>query len=425
MRTPSGFQSYGKKPLNIRFKAQTVNTQQAEPGTVTRPSHTASLLQIQLNNQEETLALTFFVNDFAINGRSLESSRGYFESIVPIFKAAHSGSTISRAVAAISTLLFSGWQRSTRILELSHLRLGQALQQLRADLKEPAIRSKDETLLSILVLQCYENARAVTQLDKADRIHHDGAINLIKSLGLGGFQSDHAKRLLLYVLNTEVSSALRESRTVDSELAMWCKSATDMPWNTSSRLDMIGITVADIQKNFVHLSQVIDSGSASVDTFNDLKAMYAHLNSVTEALGAWVQFVPQDWQPLRFSASKQTDPPVEMYLDTFEIYPSIQIASIWNTWRSYSLIMLEIQNHLNERLSDAFVSVPEFIEHSPLLYHIQEFVDSVCYSLPFYLGNQTEHCSWVLEMAKCNGSGINFFAWLRCSTSIKGHFVTR
>ena len=58
-----------------------------------------------------------------------------------------------------------------------------------------------------------------------------------------------AKRLFLYLFNTEVSNAIRECRCVSSDLDSWMDDE-NIPWNHSFRLDRIGIRVARLQYDF-------------------------------------------------------------------------------------------------------------------------------------------------------------------------------
>lgn len=371
---------YRKKPVTIRFKTQKLNIQHSSSSNNNAGSSVNTPNTAQPHEPDENLAINFFINGFALAGRSLETSRGFFESIIPILNAAGSTSAVSVATTAVSALLLNRWKRSAHILSLSRIRLGEALQKLQADLKEPVKRRDEATLLSVLMLQCYENARATFRWDNPRTVHQDGAFSLIKTLGLNAFQSVHAKRLLLYMLNAEVTAALREGRSIDPDIRRWAESAAEIPWNLSSRLDYIGIRLAELQENFVEF-QTSDSESTT--------ALVGQLVEILNALKLWTGLLPDLWQPVRFRAQKQLDPPIQMYLDTYDIYPTVEIASIWNTWRNYSLIAFSLQYQLEEQLyrhSPPSCGMTESkVDHNK----VQGIVDSLCYSIPFYLGNRS------------------------------------
>ncbi|MBE7182129.1 MAG: hypothetical protein INR71_13160, partial [Terriglobus roseus] len=274
---------YGKKPMNIRFKAQSERRKSRNNSPTEGPSRVPSS-QIQPSENEEALAINFFTSSFALNGRSLDSSRGFFESVVPILSAELPTSTVSVAVSAVATFFLSRWRRGTSTLELSRVRLGQALRQLQIDLLNPAVRSRDATLLSILMLQCYENTRAVVQRDRAARVHQDGAITLIKSLRLDAFRSEHAQRLLLYVLNVETFSALRGNRPVDQDLAAWIESLADPSLNCSARLDKLGVRISSVQDRLA-LIQAADAHDP--DAHGALEDLGTQLRSIEVALVTW------------------------------------------------------------------------------------------------------------------------------------------
>lgn len=81
------------------------------------------------------------------------------------------------------------------------------------------------------------------------------------------------------------------------------------------------------------------------------------------------------------------------------MYPSIQIANIWNSWRIYHLVLQQIRLRLaSETLTHA--RGREYSEHdksnadginnnSQYTHEGQEHVDSICNSIPLYLGNCT------------------------------------
>src|SRR4051812_4371803 len=88
------------------------------------------------------------------------------------------------------------------------------------------------------------------------RIHHDGALALVRRLHPSTFESDLAKLLILYLFNIEVSSALHERRSPPPDLYRYTQSVLrTLPSNPSFRLDQIGFNVARYQASFSELLQ--------------------------------------------------------------------------------------------------------------------------------------------------------------------------
>lgn len=390
------------KTIRVRFKDQTntvsrrLHTLRGD-GAPTQPSPPqTNQLSILLNPRipEETQAFNFFLRNFVSSGRSLDSSRGLFETIIPAISSAPSSSSVSLAVSAISTLIFSKFRKDNDT-KLPNQRFGQALCRLQDDLRDDSLSQSDETLLAILVLQFHENVSAILGLRKVSRTHQDGALAWMKQQDPRNFQSNTAKLLLRWVGNTDVSSSIREGRRVDSELARWIKLG-NIPWSPSSSLDEIGIEVADVQYSFRQLN--LQHSSCTALTCTHLPAwtkLHRLAKELERKLLVWPQLLPSHWQPRIWYPTTESIPNIYMYSDTCEIYPSIQIASIWNTWRGYRLIVLSvlasIQISILPGLSLSFLASNlrlQIIDTTLVLQRIQGLVDSVCYSVPFYLGNR-------------------------------------
>ncbi|KAJ4301483.1 hypothetical protein N0V90_003575 [Kalmusia sp. IMI 367209] len=198
-----------------------------------------------------------------------------------------------------------------------------------------------------------------------------------------------SRGLLLNVLNIEVSLAIRECQPVDPELVPWFASLPySMPLNPAIKLSCIGISVANIQYRFElilkeHLNCPIGECSHSAD----IAQLYKEIIEFEIASSEWAQSIPKYWKPHIWEPkAKYSGAPIPMYQETCEIYPSVQIASVSNTWRGYQLIICKILAIMH---THAWVEphTSAQIRFSPEKV-IQSLVDSMCYSIPFYLGNR-------------------------------------
>lgn len=105
--------------------------------------------------------------------------------------------------------------------------------------------------------------------------------------------------------------------------------------------------------------------------------------------------MPDHWQPRRLTSGQDVGPSIPTYRSVCEVYPSCQIANIWNLWRIQRLLLVKVtlgsldkilyssQSELTKDQISA--GIQDFVECKQTL---QEMVDSVCYSVPFYLGNR-------------------------------------
>jgi hypothetical protein len=126
----------------------------------------------------------------------------------------------------------------------------------------------------------------------------------------------------------------------------------------------------------------------------------ADAKRIDAQLLAWARSLPDHWQPLKLTSGHEIHPHIPTYLSVCEVYPSCQIASIWNLWRSQRLLLVKIVLGLLDTLlcldqseltqDQISARVEDSIEYQKTL---QELVDSMCHSVPFYLGNRTKPSS--------------------------------
>jgi hypothetical protein len=116
----------------------------------------------------------------------------------------------------------------------------------------------------------------------------------------------------------------------------------------------------------------------------------------------WAMKVPASWTPFNFNfqrLSKSSRLP-DTYLGSCDVFPSVQVASMWNTWRIQRLVVLTIlMSCINAAAAVGYE--PSMISCSgagktkvaSIQNGIQKIVDSICASVPYHLDNRTERCS--------------------------------
>jgi hypothetical protein len=249
-------------------------------------------------------------------------------------------------------------------------------------------------MLAVLALQFYENIVAVWGYRSPTPIHLNGAVSFLPIATLGNVNSTMNAYIRKYILHIEISSALRQKRPLQSIAYSWLKSSepTAGAANLSMALDSIGASVAEFQATCLR--------EVKHDSF--LPQRSKEFERVAEAqrldtqLLEWARSVPSHWQPRKLISSQDIDPSIPAYRSVCEVYPSCQIASVWNLWLSQRLILVKIAlGSLNVILqggqSELFRNQKSAIEKDFILHQerLQGLVDSVCYSVPFYLGNRT------------------------------------
>lgn len=344
-------------------------------------------------------AVSFFLGYYANMGRNLESARGFFEILVPVFCSQPQNSALSLAVSAVASRILSIWRYGPASIQSPRETYTQAITSLRSALQDRIERSNPATLLAVLALHLYENIAAIYGLNSATRIHLDGAVSLLPFANVHQVNDMIGAYIRRYILHTEVSSAMRQKRSLRSIAYTWLgsKEPIGAPDNPSSALDTIGASVAELQANY--LQAVMQNGTVPLSE-QSLQEWIAEAKRIDEQLLDWARNVPDYWRPVKLVSGQDIDLSIPTYRSVCEVYPTCQIATIWNLWRVQRLLLVKIRfsslctilygkpsGSVNDQI---LAENQDFFEYKQIL---QELVDSVCYSVPFYLGNRTKPSS--------------------------------
>ncbi|KAF2728112.1 hypothetical protein EJ04DRAFT_110567 [Polyplosphaeria fusca] len=320
-------------------------------------------------------AVAFYLRHYAGYGRSIDSARGFFEVLVPVYRSQENDSALSHAVSALASLVWSIWRHGSHgatDCRPPRQSYAQAVAGLRRAIADRNQVNMPATLLAVLALQLYENVAAIYGLRLAARTHHDGAISLLSLAEPGRANAMVGAYVQKFVLHIEVSSAMRRKRPIQStvSLCLRSKAPTAAPYNPSVALDDIGASIADLQ---------------AAHAGGDPKA---EAKRIDDQLLAWARSVPLHWRPIRLTSGHGFDSSIPSYMGSCDIYPSCQIANIWNLWRLQRLVLVKLTLGLHDNASRSLGGMPGEIEHVALGEVAQELIDSVCRSVPFYLGNR-------------------------------------
>lgn len=394
-----GLECGGYEKINpkLRFKSQNHSFRPA-----TRPSPRGRLDKQIVSQRRQTQAqprillelapdtsVPFYLSHYSIFGRGLESTRGFFENLTPMFCAEPYDSPFTKAITTVATVFESLWKRGpVAILETSP-QLIQTLHRLHTAMESPQERHRPSTVLAILVLQHFENISAAFGSRGTSRTHHNGALALLSSVSAEPNRTVSDEKLgylMRYALHTEVSAALRQGTSIPDDVRSWLGNPLMMsvPSNPSSSLDILGVLVSDARSGYMDLTR---RGRFPPRSETDLSFWRDKIHDLNSRLLSWANNVPAHWRPLRLASAWDMKASVVTYLSGCDVYPSCQIASIWNLWRTYRLLTLQVQVAL-------FRALPEPRgAYATCQAAVQNIVDGLCYSVPFYLGDRTRPCS--------------------------------
>jgi hypothetical protein len=346
---------------------------------------------------EPDTAVPFFLWHYANIGRDIGSARGFFEMLFPVYCSQQQDSVLRLAVSAVASNILSLWRHGS--FQSSWKSYAQAVARLRSAVQDRIERSKPATVLAVLMLQLYENVTAVYGLRSPTDIHLNGAVSLLPFTDSGSMNGMISAYLRRFVLHIEISSAMRQERALQDIAYSWLgsKDLIAAPDNPSSALDAIGASVAELQARY---RQLATQNSNTLSSQQVLRGYMAEASCIDEKLLAWARSLPDRWQPLRLTSGQDVDSSIPTYRSVCEVYPTCQIANIWNLWRIQRLLLVKVtlgsldkilQSGDSELTKDQIsAETRNFVERRQIL---QEMVDCVCYSVPFYLGNRSRSSS--------------------------------
>lgn len=348
---------------------------------------------------EPDTAVPFYLWHYASMGRDLGSARGFFEMLFPVYCSQRQNSVLSLAVSAMASKVLALWRHDTSNFLSPGKAYIQAVTCLRSAVQDQTERSKPATILAVLMLQQYDDIAAVYGIYSATRVHYNGAVSLLPFANLNHINGIIGAYIRRFMIHTEISSAMRQKRPLQSIKYLWIRSKhlIATPDNLSSTLDAIGASVAELQASYVRLETQKGYMPLSQLALEEWRAKAKHID---EQLLAWAQSVPDYWRPLKLISGRDIDSSIPTYRSVCEVYHSCTIANIWNLWRFQRLLIakttLGLFNTTISLTPDNLAKDQYSGEIKDMLEckHIfQELVNSVCYSVPFYLGNRTRLCS--------------------------------
>jgi hypothetical protein len=344
---------------------------------------------------DDSAAVCFFLMSIVGLGRGFKSTQGFLEPLLPVIARERPGSVLSTVLTAVSTKIWGHWKDPTSSFEAPHAPFSTALARLGEALNDPVEVSRDSTVFGVILMHFYESVAARSTHRPTRRAHQDGARALLDRRAETRIESESCTYLRTYLRHCDVSYYLETQPTDISDLDVWIHAGWDSSTVVSPNLvlDLIGLSLAHLQTRLSEmLSDFARSDFHDTDTDTDtvVDTWTQDIESIETQLADWVQMVPNDWKPYQ----RQIDKSV-FYLSTCDIYPTVQIATIWNVWRVCRLMVLRMRLCL-------LAKIPKHTMHRTTLRGLQqsafansisgrELVDSICQSMPFYLGNRRAH----------------------------------
>jgi hypothetical protein len=159
---------------------------------------------------EPDSAVPFFLGHYASMGRDMESARGFFEVLIPVYSSQRQDSALSLAVSAVASEILSLWRHEAGRSQSRRKLYAQAIARLRSAIQDRIERAKPATILAVLTMQLYENIVAIFGLRYAAPIHQNGAVSLLMIADSGETDMMTSAYIRQFIIHTEISSAMRQ-----------------------------------------------------------------------------------------------------------------------------------------------------------------------------------------------------------------------
>ncbi|KAL8795392.1 MAG: hypothetical protein Q9195_002133 [Heterodermia aff. obscurata] len=333
-----------------------------------------------LSQDYNDYALTFFFNSYLLLSMGSKSLRGYFDCIYPVWEQSRPESPLRPALTAVAMSLLEAWSwlnpNSPQSLARSHY--AQAIAALRRHLQNSG-DVDDDILMATLMLDMYDGITSFCGARSHTGVHLIGSAALIENRQRRPSSSEASQKIISGIRSMIVGRALRKMESVSSDVLTRTSSASNLPRTPQYELEEIQLEIASLQAS---ASGLTSPNKASPPASEILAKAY----ELDQRLVNWTATMPRDWHPTACPSSSvpRSVRDAGIYQAHCDIYPSIFIANL-------------LTGHCSSRINLQLVilaclpRLPGPLPHKdeePARTTIQALADTICASVPFYLGDR-------------------------------------
>jgi len=275
----------------------------------------------------EDKARGFFISHYVTG-----SSRA-FDYIPPFLEPSKVDAHVYASISAVSLAHFSNKEHSPKVLHLARQKYVSALNKTNTALASPESAARDETLLSVLLLDLFEKiTRTTPRYFPGWTSHVTGAIALAKLRGTKQFLTPIGIRMFVQLTSTILISCVQQDTSPPAELISLRDQAAkylnvqDPKWRYSALV---------IQ--FIRLRRAMKDGAlSSTDLIYAAKKIDEDFQSILDTM-------PPGWKFDRVHIPDHSDDVFDNY---FDIYPDHRITHIWNNIR---LSRIQINENIRQQ----------------------------------------------------------------------------
>ncbi|KAK5705052.1 hypothetical protein LTR97_002166 [Elasticomyces elasticus] len=311
--------------------------------------------------------VAFFFRAFVSLNQDPLTSTGLFDHLTELYKHASPSSPIASAVVVLAgTSASSCFQHGSTTAWHYEMHM-RAVTSVRGAIADPVARTKDETLMAVLLLDYAENIKAVHCSTSTTHIHYGGAIALLRNRKRNSNQTELSQSLLRATKHNSFWQSLQNSsnnETVSNVQSM----SVSTPSDTLMALDAIILQTFRVESLF---SRGLVSRHAASSTTQKLMV----------TLACWESLIPHHWRPQQMPSIAISS---RMRGLKYEHYVSMDVAFIYNQWRCVRLMLLLLEQRIavEETLSQA---TGNDRLREPIL-EVAHLIDGIYNSVPYFFG---------------------------------------
>ena len=343
-----------------------------------------------LPQDHQDYALTFFFNSYILVSMDSKPLRGYLDCIYPVWMQSSPESPLRPAITAVAMSLLEAWSwlnpNSPQSLARSHYVQGIAA--LRRHLQN-AGDVDDDILMATLMLDMYDGITSFCGARPHGGVHLIGSAALIERRQRRPFSSEASQKIISGIRSMTIGRALRKRETISRDVFTRTSSAQNISSTPEFELEEIQFEVANLQASASRLAANLAN---KISTASEI---LAKANELDQRLVDWAATVPDDWNPT-FCDSDSVPRSIRdagFYQDHCSVHQSIFIANILNGQCSsrinVQLVILRCLEHLDNNNNNNNNPAIFATERTNARDNVQDLADTICASVPFYLGDRT------------------------------------
>ncbi|KAK7737008.1 hypothetical protein SLS53_006764 [Cytospora paraplurivora] len=280
--------------------------------------------------------------------KSIGKGPGGYDFILDLWQPSTSDperDPVLAGVTAVGLVGVAEMNRSNQVLDAARRSYGKALHLTNAALRNPDEAVKDTTMLSVLILGLFElvggsRARGIESWQK----HLNGAAALARMRGMSQFRRPAGIRLFFMLTQNTMISCIQNELPMPRDLL-------EMRGQLGAMLgsrEQPGFEVCTAMYKILQLRYDIKQGSVP-----DLEVMLDRFTDAEDHFERVISHFPEAWQYRKYRLAQRPRP--GFFNNIYHVYPSLQVARLWNGLRTCRLLILET---MAEELRERFLRVP-------------------------------------------------------------------